>query len=257
MQIIPLGISGGLEQHQGTSAFLVSSTLLIDAGTGVQQLDAFALSRLRSIFITHAHIDHIASLPMLLDTQFETLAEHQQSLTVYALPEVITSLQTHIFNGAIWPNFSRLPSVDSPILRYEAIYPWQRLTLPDAHGQMLDIMPFPVTHSVPTCGFWVSDGHTRIAFSGDTGLSSTTIASLNQLGSLDCLVIECAFANYLDGLAEMSQHLTPQRLAHLLSALETAPKAVWITHLKPQQRTRIKQELHQLLPPTLNWTLTP
>lgn len=255
MQITTLGASGGLEQ-QGTSAFHLPPATLLDAGTGVAALPFKAMNAIRHILLTHAHIDHIASLPLLADTLFETLVGRQECLTVFALPEVIGTLQQHIFNGQIWPDFTRLPSNADAVLRFSPLTYWEAITLPGA-DESLSITPFPVTHGVPACGFLLEDGDSRIAYSGDTGLSDTTIGSLNRAGPLDILIIECGFANGYDNLASLAHHLTPNRLTALVNQLDTLPKALWISHLKPTQHRMITQELRDALPPSLHWSLLP
>lgn len=249
MNITPLGTSGGLEHAQGTTAFLLTPTLLLDAGTGVNRLSNEQMSGLKNILLTHTHIDHIASLPLLVDTLFDSLVTRCQALTIYALPDVINALKTHIFNHVIWPDFARLPSPEHPVLRYVPLIPWHRYTL----GETLSMTPFPVEHGIPACGFWLRSPAGVIAFSGDTGLSDTTIQSLNRLGTLDTLIIECAFPNQLDSLAESAYHLTPQRLSSLLSRLTTPPGALWITHLKPPYRETIIQQLRNTLPTSQPW----
>ncbi|MCA1773283.1 MAG: 3',5'-cyclic-nucleotide phosphodiesterase [Halomonas sp.] len=249
MNVKTLGASGGLEPSQGTSAFLLTPTTLIDAGTGLNRLDNKQLSRLQNVLLTHAHIDHIACLPLLIDTLFETLVSHHQALTVWALPEVIKALQTHVFNHVIWPDFAQLPSAEQPVLHYQSLSFWHDYTFDDD----VTVTPFPVSHGVPACGYGVSTPSSNLAFSGDTGLSNTTVQSLNRLGALDTLVIECAFPNQLDDLAESACHLTPQRLARLVAQLSTPPEALLITHLKPPHRDTIIHQLHEALPPALVW----
>lgn len=255
MQILTLGASGGLEPQQGTSAFYLPPHTLIDAGTGAQRLAGRERAQLHQVLLTHAHLDHVAGLPFLVDTQFEMLMEKEQILSIHALPAVLEILERHIFNGSVWPDFTRLPSAEAPVMRYVPIVFWQPLVLEGAAGQSLQATPFPLSHGVPNCGYCISDGRTRMAVCGDTGLSDTSIASLNRLGPLDRLIIECAFGNHLDSLAEVTYHLTPQRLKTLLGSLDTAPKELWITHLKPNQRSRIAMELHQTLPSTQHWEL--
>ena len=46
----------------------VDSDILIDAGTGVGDLTLAELSQIDHIFITHSHLDHVASIPFLVDT---------------------------------------------------------------------------------------------------------------------------------------------------------------------------------------------
>lgn len=223
--------------------------MLLDAGTGVNQLRNEEISELKSVLLTHAHIDHISSLPLLIDNLFETLVSHRQVLTIYALPDVLKALQTHIFNHVIWPDFTQLPSPERPVLRYMPLTYWQTYSFDDT----VSATPFPVSHGVPACGYWISCPTGTVAFSGDTGLSDTTIQSLNRLGALDTLVIECAFPNDLDRLAASAYHLTPERLAELFSRLSMPPNKLLITHLKPQHREKIIQQLHAALPATQPW----
>nr|WP_290698247.1 3',5'-cyclic-nucleotide phosphodiesterase [Halomonas sp. UBA3074] len=255
MQITSLGASGGLEPQQGTSAFHLPPYTLIDAGTGAQRLSIAELTSLNSVLVTHAHLDHIASLPLLIDMQFDALAEQERSLNVYALPEVLETLKRHIFNEHIWPDFTQLPSADSPVLQFVPITLWESFTLPGEANIPLQVTPFPVSHGVPTCGYCINDGSKQVAICGDTGLNENTITALNRLGPLNRLAIECAYSNHFDALAKISNHLTPHRLATLLDALDTLPEELWITHLKPKQRERIASELCQQLPSHLNWIL--
>ena len=37
---------------------------------------------------------------------------------MHALPETLTALRQHIFNGVIWPDFTRLPSAEHPVLEF-------------------------------------------------------------------------------------------------------------------------------------------
>ena len=255
MQIRTLGSSGGLESGNGTMAFHLAPATLIDAGTGTQRLGQTKLDSLSGVLLSHAHMDHIATLPLLLDSLFETLIGEGRALIVYALPETIQSLKTHIFNNDIWPDFTRLPTVDSGVLRFHPLTPWQPITLDGENGATLTVTPFPLTHSIPTCGFCIEDADTRIAICGDTGLNDISIDALNRLAPLTELYIECALSNEHDRLAEQARHLTPDRLSRLLGALEVSPQRVWITHLKPLQREAIIQSLHAQLPSGLCWGL--
>ena len=50
---------------------LVDDDVLIDAGTGIGDLALEDLDSIRHVFLTHAHLDHIAGLPMLVDRVFD------------------------------------------------------------------------------------------------------------------------------------------------------------------------------------------
>jgi ribonuclease BN (tRNA processing enzyme) len=71
MRIRILGCSGGNGAGSRTSAMLVDNDVLLDAGTGVGDLAIEELHSIRHVFLTHAHLDHIAGLPMLIDSNFE------------------------------------------------------------------------------------------------------------------------------------------------------------------------------------------
>ena len=45
---------------------LIDDDVLIDAGTGIGDLELSDLDSIRHVFLTHAHLDHIAGLPMLV-----------------------------------------------------------------------------------------------------------------------------------------------------------------------------------------------
>ena len=50
---------------------LVDNDVLIDAGTGIGDLALEEIDPIRHVFLTHAHLDHIAGLPMLADSVFD------------------------------------------------------------------------------------------------------------------------------------------------------------------------------------------
>ena len=75
MQIKILGCSGGIGGDLHTTSMLVDNDILIDAGTGVGDLTMDELLMINHIFITHSHLDHIAFIPLLLDTMMGMCVE--------------------------------------------------------------------------------------------------------------------------------------------------------------------------------------
>jgi len=47
---------------------LLDHDVLIDAGTGVGDLSLTEMSLIDHVFITHSHLDHIACIPLLMDS---------------------------------------------------------------------------------------------------------------------------------------------------------------------------------------------
>ena len=69
MKLRILGCSGGIGgRHLRTTSMLLDNDILVDAGTGVADLSLTELSLIDHVFLTHSHLDHIASIPFMVDT---------------------------------------------------------------------------------------------------------------------------------------------------------------------------------------------
>ena len=227
MKLRVLGCSGSIGgSSQRTTAFLLDDDILIDAGTGIGDLSLDELAAVDHVFLTHAHLDHIAALPLMLDAVAD---RRRRPLNVYGVQGVIDSLRQHIFNDAIWPDFSSLPSADTPFLRYRTIAIGQPLQLAGR-----TITALPACHTVPAVGYQLDSGAASLVFSGDTGPCPAFWQAVNGIPNLRHLIVECAFPNQDRLLAEISQHLCPAQLASELQQL-VRPCHVYITHLKPGQ----------------------
>ena len=112
--------------------------VLIDAGTGIGDLDLADLDSIRHVFLTHAHLDHIAGLPMLADRVFDE--NFEAPLTVYAREETLRAVQDHLFNGVIWPDFTKLPSAENPMLRWHVCSPGDTITIGHRDFYAVDVM---------------------------------------------------------------------------------------------------------------------
>jgi len=238
MQIRILGCSGGIGGlQQRTTALLLDDDILIDCGTGVGDLSLEALQAIDHVFLTHAHLDHVALLPMLVDSVANIRC---YPITVYALPETLSALQEHVFNWAIWPDFTALPSPDRPLLRFQTVYPGQHLVLGKRNIRVL-----PATHSVPAVGYCLAEYSGGLAFSGDTAMSAELIAALNALPDLDYLLIETTFPELMCATAHASSHLCPSSLGEFLAALQIDPE-IYVSHLKPSHEETLSHEIAAL-----------
>ncbi|MBT8132751.1 MAG: 3',5'-cyclic-nucleotide phosphodiesterase [Gammaproteobacteria bacterium] len=240
MRVKVLGCSGGIGQGLRTSSILVDNDILIDAGTGVGDMSLAELSQIRHVFITHSHLDHIVSLPMLIDNIFDQLVS--ETLKVYASRTTIEALNRHIFNDVIWPDFTVLPNAGRPVLEFVEVEAGDDIVL----GQRT-IRAIDVEHSVPTLGFCVANGASVFAFSGDTMTNKTLWPVLNEYPRLDVLVIEVSFPDRLAALAHDSGHYTPSTFAADLQNLQHTPD-VWVTAMKPGEEEAIYSEVMAALP---------
>jgi ribonuclease BN (tRNA processing enzyme) len=234
MQIRILGCSGGVGGNLHTTSMLIDEDILIDAGTGVGGLSLNALQKINHIFITHAHMDHIAYLPLLLDT---VMGLRSQAVNVYACAQVVQILKEHVFNWLIWPNFNLIPSRQSPLLAYEVMNVGETVTLA---GRMITALP--ANHSVPAVGYQIDSGNQSLVFTGDTAGCKALWDQVNTIENLKYLIIETAFSNQDAALAAESRHLCPMTLAEELGYLNKKPN-IYITHLKPGEGEQIMSEI--------------
>ena len=240
MKVRVLGCSGGIGQNTATTSFLVDDDILIDAGTGVCDLSLDEMRRIKHIFITHSHLDHVASLPLLADTLFDDLIA--QPLIVHALAETIKALQEHIFNWTIWPDFTTLPDKENAVLKLEAATAGSVIELSGRNVEMI-----AVNHSVPAVAYRVESKGKAFAFSGDTTSNENLWLSLNKHDALDLLFVESAYADNDIELAKIAMHYCPQLLAQDLPKLKHKSK-VCISHLKPGAESEIIEQCKTALP---------
>ena len=240
MRIRVLGCSGGIGAGSRTSAMLVDDDVLIDAGTGIGDLGLEEIDSIRHVFLTHAHLDHIAGLPMLADSVFDE--NFTKPLTVYALEETLRALQDHVFNGVIWPDFARLPTAENPMLRYQVCSPGDTVTINHRDFYAVDVM-----HTVPTLGYTVQNSGGVFAVSGDTKTNETLWPVLNACDDLRVLVIEVSFPDEMERLANEAGHYCPSTLAKDLERLQHTPE-IWLTGMKPGEEDRILEQVIKAAP---------
>jgi ribonuclease BN (tRNA processing enzyme) len=244
MKVRVLGCSGGISKGVATTSFLIDDDILIDAGTGVCDLTLAEMRKIRTIFITHSHLDHIAAVPLLADTLFDSLVG--QPLQVYAQGHTIKTLRDHVFNWSIWPDFTVLPHKTNAVLKLNPMKPGEVLAI---DGRKIEMIT--VNHSVPGVGYRVESAGKAFAFSGDTTSNENLWVSLNKRKSLDLLFIETAFADDDLELARVAFHYCPSLLARDLPKLKHKPR-VYISHLKPGEEKQIMKECRAALP---DWDL--
>lgn len=237
MRLKVLGCSGGIGgRHMRTTSFLVDGDVLLDAGTGVGDLSLAELSLVDHIFVTHSHLDHVASIAFIADT---VGGMRSKPILVHALPETIAILKDHIFNWEIWPDFTQIPTPEAPFMRYEEIALGRTVTLA---GRAFT--PLPAIHTVPAVGFRLDSGSGSLVFTGDTGPNDALWKIVNGIDNLKFLIIETAFADKDRQLAELSKHLCPSMLAEELVKFELDAE-VYVTHLKPGETELTMQEIEE------------
>ena len=232
-----LGCSGGIGGKLRTTSMLVDSDVLIDAGTGVGDLSLEQLAKIDHIFVSHSHLDHVTSIPFLVDT---VCWMRTTPITVYGIKEVLDILRAHLFNWKIWPDFTQIPDGDNPFMVYREIRVGEPV---EVHGRR--ITPIPANHTVPAVGYLLENGaRGALIFSGDTSPNPALWKVVNATPNLKYLIIETAFSNKERDIAIASKHLCPAMLAEELEQMRATPE-VFITHLKPGEGALTMKEVTQ------------
>ena len=240
MRVRILGCSGGIGAGSRTSAMLIDDDVLLDAGTGIGDLKLEDVASIRHVFLTHSHLDHIAGLPMLVDSIFSQTID--DPLTVYGRTETLAALREHIFNGVIWPDFSALPSPGRSVVRYRECNPGDTIKVGYRDFHAID-----VAHTVPSIGYTVQNSTGVFAVSGDTKTNRTLWPVLNRCDDLRALVIEVSFPNEHEELADLAGHYCPTTLSRDLQRLEHDPE-IWLTGMKPGEEDRIFSQVLKAVP---------
>ncbi|NNE65279.1 MAG: 3',5'-cyclic-nucleotide phosphodiesterase [Pyrinomonadaceae bacterium] len=238
IELLPSTIENGRAvNRQHLSCFVLDDKIAIDAGCLPLGASRVQIQNIRDVVLTHAHIDHIAGLPLFIDDLFSEL---KSPVKVHSAEEVNAVLQKHIFNWEVYPDFSELENENGPVLEYVDFEPGASFAIGD-----FSIRGIPVNHKVPSYGFVVEKEKKTLALTGDTAEMNGFWSEVNGCETLEALLVECAFPNELSELAEVSHHLTPNRLAAELDRFEVDCPVLAI-NLKPAYRDDTERQIKDL-----------
>jgi cAMP phosphodiesterase len=232
------GKNGTASAAQHLTCFVIDGNLAVDAGSLAMAASDLERNNIRDILLSHAHLDHVAGLPLFIDDLFSSL---ERPVRVHAAPEVIEILERDIFNWDIYPRFSELENEHGRILEY---FPF------DGEGEIeiagYSVTPVKMNHKVPSYGFVISDGKSTIALTGDTAETEDFWRAVDRADDISAILIECAFPDEKGGLAEISHHLTPSLLAEELSKLNGTDCPIFAVNIKPMYADATRRQLGEL-----------
>ena len=239
MKFRVLGCSGGQVPGQQLSSYLVNEDLLIDAGSTTAVLNLKAQSKIKNVLVTHAHLDHVMSLATLADNLFGI----DGVIRVWGLQDVLAGLRASFFNDTLWPDFTRITGdgQSSPVLSFRPMTPGKTAAIDG-----LKVTAIPVHHAVTSTAFFVENQHAVLLHVGDTGPTERIWEMARKKKKLRAVVLEASFPNRLQEIADLSQHLTPRTLAAEAGKLGRPSVPIFVTHLKPQYRSEIIEEIKKI-----------
>jgi ribonuclease BN (tRNA processing enzyme) len=238
-----LGPYGGSAPGYRLTTFLLNGESALDAGALTDTLPLAAQRRIRRVFLTHAHFDHITTLPFLAANLHGSLPA---PLEIIAPEPVLEAVRQHVFNDTTWPDFTRFPSVARPTIRYRPLTEGRAFVTGG-----LSVTPYAVNHVVPAYGYIVSANGVSVVFSGDTGPTERLWVATRRARQVKAIFLECSFSDREERLAADSLHLTPRLVSQELPKLP--PRIpVLLYHIKPLSLTRMRREIEALDEPRLH-----
>lgn len=237
VELLPSALGSAGSRHQYLTSFLVNDVVAIDAGAVGFFDDLARQRRVRHVFITHSHLDHIASLPLLVEHAHGRTGE---CITVHGSAPVLECLARDFFNGRVWPDLVRLGEGRPPWFRISPLVDGRTVEI-----EGLSVTPVPVHHTVPTHGFIVEERDARVVFGGDSGPTDALWSEASRRGNVRVVFLEASFPEALADLARASGHLTPPLFAAEMRKLERGPKYIAI-HIKPGHYETVCRELRAL-----------
>ncbi len=239
-----LGSSGGEGPGWHLPAFLVNDRMLVDAGSATARLTQEAQVGIDTVLLTHSHLDHVKDLAFLADNIF---GQRHAPIQVCSIAAVLKQIREHLFNDILWPDFTRIPSPEAPTVQFRA--------LPEGRPTGLgfcQVTPVRVDHVVDCVAFFLEQDGRTVLHVGDTGPTEAVWQRARAIPNLRALIVEAAFPNRLQALADASGHLTPASLGVELRKLGRRVP-LFLYHLKPQFAAEIESELEAFrdLDPTI------
>jgi HD-GYP domain-containing protein (c-di-GMP phosphodiesterase class II)/ribonuclease BN (tRNA processing enzyme) len=232
MKINVLGAYGNKAKNKFTTCFQINKNILIDAGNiinGVKEPE-----KIKHIFLTHAHLDHIIDIPFLIDNIYEKMSS---PLYIYGSKKTLEYLQKHMFNNKLWPDFQNISLTSNN--HHKAV---NFITIKENRAVNIgktEFIPFKVNHTVETFGYIINK---KVLISADTSLSDNLIKQILTYKP-ECLFLEVSFPEKLRKIADISKHMTPNDIKKIISALSYSPKNIFLYHIKPNYENKIKKEL--------------
>jgi ribonuclease BN (tRNA processing enzyme) len=238
VMLVPSALGAGALQYLTT--VLVNDAVAIDAGSLGQFGAPADQARVRHVFLTHAHVDHVATLPIFLENVSDDSANCP---TIYAPESVLEVVRHDILNDRLFPDFVRLSLDGPPLVKLQPLTPGTPIRVAG-----LTVTAVDVNHVVPTVGYLVDDGRSAFAFVTDTAPTDAIWTLANACPRLKAVFLEVTFPESEAWLAGVAKHLTPRQFAAEVRKLRS-PVPVYV---KARFRDRVLDEVAALRLPDVH-----
>jgi Cft2 family RNA processing exonuclease len=218
-------------------SLLIDDSLAVDAGSLVSELSFAEQEKVTSILLSHGHYDHIKAVPALVFNNSHRIT------SVYAAPQTLDILTSHLLDGIIYPEFAE----DTSFLGKQALklYPLEHLKAVDIEGH--HVLPLTVNHFAGGLGFEIAsrDGK-NLFYTGDAGPG---ISQLWPHINPQILITDLTFPNSREEVATEAKHFCPRTLKKELVEFRQIkgylPQVILI-HMSPRLEEEIREEVEQI-----------
>jgi cAMP phosphodiesterase len=242
IQLVGSAVGDTASAQQFAMTYIVDDVVAIDAGGLGLVWPLDVQRRVEHVFLSHSHIDHVASLPMYVENVYQ---QGPTCPTIYGNRETLDSLRGDLFNDRVWPDMVRLATEETPFMNLVPLESEQPVRV-----GALAITPVPLDHIVPTFGFIVDDGRSAVAFVSDTSPTERVWELANAIPHLKAVFLEACFPNRMEWLAEKSAHLTTRLFAAECRKIASRVPVI-VVHIKGAFRDEILNELAELRVPEM------
>lgn len=218
MKIHCLGTAGyhPSESRQTSCYFIPEVGVVLDAGTGFFRLPKLIETDWLDIFLSHAHLDHVAGLTFLLDVLFQRPVA---KVRVWGRQEKLHAVRQHLFSEHIFPVQLNVEWCE--------IVPGRAIEV--AGGGR--VTSFPLVHPGGSIGFrfdWPGD-HTLAYVTDTTGEVDADYVSI--IAGSKLLLHECNFRDDGEAWAIKTGHTWTSRAAEV--AAEAEIDRLLLVHINP------------------------
>ena len=219
MRLIFLGTGGyhPNERRHTLSVMLPEIGLVLDAGTGFFRAPAHLQMRTLDVFLTHAHLDHVAGLPWLLVPLHRGELER---VRIHATERTLDAVQKHLLAEPLFP------------VKLGPSYGYEFRTLQEevSVGNEGRLTHFPVEHPGGAVGYRIDWPERSLAYVTDTRAPGAYVESIR---GVSVLIHECNFADDQAEWAEKTGHSHTSAVAKL--AREADVGRLILTHFDAQR----------------------
>jgi len=258
MNVRVLGCHGGETPRHRTTSFLIDERITIDAGAVCRSMSLDEQTEIDHMLISHSHMDHVKDLALVAD---QVIGKRREPVVLHCGPETAETLRSSYFNNYLWPDFTKIPTPENPVVKIEVHQPGETFRIPSKSNKNkkpkkvgssvepgeYEITYVPVTHPVESMAMIIRGSTGSILYSSDTGPTQALWEHVNTLSDLRGMFVELSFPNEMQALADVAGHFTPRTLKTEMQKVEQRSEIpLFIYHLKPSFYEATKNELMAL-----------